>query len=100
MILRTPRSTRTDTLCPYTTLFRSRQLHAFGNRHPAIDVAVEHRRPVLLVAHVDVLEPVEVVPAHRLHVLLEEGGEAAVVGHQVDVVAIADRKSTRLNSSH
>src|SRR3546814_1336413 len=24
MILRTPRSTRTDTLCPYTTLFRSR----------------------------------------------------------------------------
>src|SRR3546814_4288768 len=25
MIRRTPRSTRTDTLCPYTTLFRSRR---------------------------------------------------------------------------
>src|SRR3546814_5592319 len=28
MILRTPRSTRTDTLFPYTTLFRSRGLRA------------------------------------------------------------------------
>src|SRR3546814_9443343 len=28
MIRRPPRSTRTDTLFPYTTLFRSRQLHA------------------------------------------------------------------------
>src|SRR3546814_1256697 len=27
MIRRPPRSTRTDTLCPYTTLFRSRRLH-------------------------------------------------------------------------
>src|SRR3546814_4193560 len=27
MIRRPPRSTRTDTLFPYTTLFRSRQLH-------------------------------------------------------------------------
>src|SRR3546814_12397056 len=25
MIMRPPRSTRTDTLCPYTTLFRSRE---------------------------------------------------------------------------
>src|SRR3546814_1232918 len=28
MIRRPPRSTRTDTLCPYTTPFRSRQLRA------------------------------------------------------------------------
>src|SRR3546814_8386284 len=27
MIRRTPRSTRTDTLCPYTTLFRSHRLN-------------------------------------------------------------------------
>src|SRR3546814_7709403 len=29
MILRPPRSTRTDTLLPYTTLFRSRLAHQF-----------------------------------------------------------------------
>src|SRR3546814_11499614 len=37
MILRPPRSTRTDTLCPYTTLFRSRS-HAYrGAGMPKID---------------------------------------------------------------
>src|SRR3546814_20013868 len=30
MIRRPPRSTRTDTLCPYTTLFRSGQVALFG----------------------------------------------------------------------
>src|SRR3546814_1789134 len=43
MIRRPPRSTRTDTLFPYTTLFRStpdrdrsgRNPHLFGRRHPA-----------------------------------------------------------------
>src|SRR3546814_10130156 len=33
MILRPPRSTRTDTLCPYTTLFRSHRLPA-QRHHP------------------------------------------------------------------
>src|SRR3546814_17300596 len=32
MIRRPPRSTRTDTLCPYTTLFRSEQDLALGTR--------------------------------------------------------------------
>src|SRR3546814_768127 len=45
MIRRPPRSTRTDTLCPYTTLFRSR-----GHQHPVnIGVTVIgslHLRPV------------------------------------------------------
>src|SRR3546814_11105449 len=35
MIRRPPRSTRTDTLFPYTTLFRSRQLPAPIVRRPA-----------------------------------------------------------------
>src|SRR3546814_20025818 len=33
MILRPPRSTRTDTLFPYTTLFRSRRLTMPDERH-------------------------------------------------------------------
>src|SRR3546814_13661122 len=40
MIRRRPRSTRTDTRCPYTTLFRSRDddrpTRARGNSHPSI----------------------------------------------------------------
>src|SRR3546814_4438770 len=32
MIRRPPRSTRTDTLCPYTTLFRSLRLRRDGSR--------------------------------------------------------------------
>src|SRR3546814_15037920 len=33
MILRPPRSTRTDTLFPYTTLFRSQLYHVRATRH-------------------------------------------------------------------
>src|SRR3546814_7759795 len=38
MLRRPPRSTRTDTLCPYTTLFRSRRVDgdAFGERRAAV----------------------------------------------------------------
>src|SRR3546814_5072692 len=41
MIRRPPRSTRTDTLFPYTTLFRS--LHGAGGQHRG--ARREHRRP-------------------------------------------------------
>ena len=58
--------------------------------HPAVDVAVEDRRLAFLVAHVDVLQPVEVVPAHELHVVLQIGRELRVVRHEVHVVAVAD----------
>src|SRR3546814_16543963 len=42
MIRRPPRSTRTDTLLPYTTLFRS-QHPQFGKRHRLHDVGLFHR---------------------------------------------------------
>src|SRR3546814_3122934 len=49
MIRRPPRSTRTDTLFPYTTLFRS---------HRAVDDAAHPRRPRLLVrVRLDALRP-------------------------------------------
>src|SRR3546814_6118631 len=106
MIRRPPRSTRTDTLVPYTTLFRSLR------RDPdAQPLAIESRGR-----------------AARLHGRVEGGGDeifggdagaalhrpfdvallrdAPAVGGQrrcqrgVDAVAREDRKSTRLNSSH
>src|SRR3546814_1637509 len=42
MIRRPPRSTRTDTLFPYTTLFRSVRRHA-GNGYPRPDQGHPHR---------------------------------------------------------
>src|SRR3546814_14164006 len=70
LIRRPPRSTRTDTLFPYTTLFRS------PARNDDSDLAGDHRRlPLQRVGH-----------ARRCR------GIGPVVG--------ADRKSTRLNSSH
>src|SRR5688500_4122275 len=38
----------------------------------------------------DVLEPSEVGPAHHLHVFPQETRQARVVGHQVDIVAVAN----------
>src|SRR3546814_11700754 len=80
MIRRPPRSTRTDTLFPYTTLFRSAdnlhvarmQQHGLGLRNA--------------------------VPLHQLR-------EKHLVGGAQDRQRIidddqSDRKSTRLNSSH
>src|SRR3546814_13522064 len=102
MIRRPPRSTRTDTLFPYTTLFRSPEeilllveagleLDHRGYRLPSfgrVDEGADDRG--LLAGAVERL-------LDRDHVrilgrLTEEGDN--------NVEALIDRKSTRLNSSH
>src|SRR3546814_15089913 len=92
MIRRPPRSTRTDTLFPYTTLFRSvrpdllariivveRQHHVFGWMPLQRDAAVD-----AFVLGVDLRGAI---------LLFEEAGDRFVREFR-------DRKSTRLNSSH
>src|SRR3546814_13780544 len=88
-IRRPPRSTRTDTLFPYTTLFRSDE----GERRPE-DVD----RGIILTA--DALDRHQTVP---------DGEQQAAEQHRLALAEIAvgeiaaedrDRKSTRLNSSH
>src|SRR3546814_3454257 len=49
MIRRPPRSTRTDTLVPYTTLFRS------AGERPGSRAADDHLRIAALRAHIDVV---------------------------------------------
>src|SRR3546814_10061328 len=44
MIRRPPRSTRTDTLFPYTTLFRSRPEIVEAQPHAEVEQPLEHRR--------------------------------------------------------
>src|SRR3546814_14140092 len=85
MIRRPPISTRTDTLFPYTTLFRSGAAQMDG--------------AILVVSAAD-----GPMPQTREHILLarQVGVPAIVVFlNKVDMVDDPeDRKSTRLNSSH
>src|SRR3546814_6722192 len=105
MIRRPPRSTRTDTLFPYTTLFRSalRLRDAAGDR--------DHRAAAVLAGHA---ADVGIDLVHRLFADVAgveddqirlgpvgRGGHAALAQHFGHALAIIeDRKSTRLNSSH
>src|SRR3546814_16609264 len=99
MIRRPPRSTRTDTLFPYTTLFRSdfglfdaQPADHADRTAPKIEGAVIiHTENAGVISRFE--RPVRRVgrrrQTERRHPAVEFGG--AVIG---------DRKSTRLNSSH
>src|SRR3546814_1105493 len=102
MIRRPPRSTRTDTLVPYTTLFRS----------AVVRLAVEGETqivPDVVVAGIDqrVVRQFRELAGEGLVKLARMAAVVAVAGAGVEqgVAAeqrrpVADRKSTRLNSSH
>src|SRR3546814_956724 len=121
MIRRPPRSTRTDTLFPYTTLFRSKLVHraldgveALAVRQQEHQQAVVVRPPLadLLAAmedgddlavdralHRDIDQPRvrqldRRIPGEREHRI----GRGAA--KRIRPIAGLDRKSTRLNSSH
>src|SRR3546814_13767013 len=86
MILRPPRSTRTDTLFPYTTLFRSA-----GKALQCVSF------PCLV--HI-FAELVDIDGAPVLGVGIDQPSEMIVEGLDDAGGTPGDRKSTRLNSSH
>src|SRR3546814_18941251 len=97
MILRPPRSTRTDTRFPYTTLFRSHLIGKGGQ--PRL-----RRWDADLVEQLDGAPPAlrpaaALMRRQRLHDL-EAHGEARVEAGGRLLEDHRDRKSTRLNSSH
>src|SRR3546814_17910923 len=101
MIRRPPRTTRTDPLFPYTTLFRSRSPSSRRTSTPT-----ERRRGHDLVLGGDVAayvwtldgliwgqhRPIAVRAGERVELTLRN---QSMMGHPMQ-----DRKSTRLNSSH
>src|SRR3546814_2526385 len=126
MIRPPPSSTRADTLVPYTTLFRSQLVRRDLQRRGGVaqqhllvlDVtarrladhlldATHARRQRLLAGH---LEEADVAGAPHVGAAAEPGriglaatrGIAAAHRQHAHLVAVllADRKSTRLNSSH
>src|SRR3546814_14203756 len=99
MIRRPPRSTRTDTLFPYTTLFRSHADIAAERGQPALfrNLGLHHhagRRAVRKLAGVARGDRVAFAH-HRL-----QAGEPFEGGVGTVAFVLVDRKSTRLNSSH
>src|SRR3546814_2420302 len=99
MILLPPRSTRTDTLFPYTTLFRS--LSPICSTEVLFRQIAQGIHGLAVIAQLKIqLDGIAFGATHSgyglplldLHTLFDE---------QVFVMGInADRKSTRLNSSH
>src|SRR3546814_1680660 len=126
MIRRPPRSTRTDTLFPYTTLFRSRSYHALaiealgraGAQAMGFDVEFSARSTprqdatfakAIRESSVPVILPTFLQSASQGgHKILEnlhlhpfrKAAQLASVNIFADGDGLVDRKSTRLNSSH
>src|SRR3546814_13988434 len=97
MVRRPPRSTRTDTLLPYTTLFRSL------DRYAAAVVAHRHRS----VGGEAQLDPACLAGDGLVHGVVQDLGDQMMQRPLVGAADIharsaahRDRKSTRLNSSH
>src|SRR3546814_8944377 len=98
MTRRPPRSTRTDTRFPYTTLYRSKSGDAqcIGEKEPACRNR-EFCRNELNRREIAGRERVTVaVPRHELRLSIGHVQFAVFAAFLV----IEDRKSTRLNSSH
>src|SRR3546814_1666269 len=121
MIRRPPRSTRTDTLFPYTTLFRSPpEVAACERARTARRVAHEHAPAAQPLDHHEMAVAAVVEQHDRRQAFLEELVDrqheavglvplrlqiAAYVEQRESLLAdsrlvAVDRKSTRLNSSH
>src|SRR3546814_12324566 len=98
MIRRPPRSTRTDTLCPYPPLFLSRVLERLA--HLAHDDLGEPLTPLgVQLAH-PTDERGAVCDGRSARPFLERRVGSCDGVHDLGVRGGRDRKSTRLNSSH
>src|SRR3546814_4080296 len=101
MILRPPRSTRTDTLFPYPTLFRAHDTgNASDGEHVALFGQALSNRVSRFYRHRDAAVCNRLARRYGLARNVHHMGRACLV--QVSELAHfpLDRKSTRLNSSH
>src|SRR3546814_14221785 len=98
MFRRPPSPTRTDTLFPYTTLFRSGEVVGIGPRQ-AVFENPGHPYTRKLMAAVPVADPGKRKTELRL-MTDEIPSPLKPVGYEPPAREYLDRKSTRLNSSH
>src|SRR3546814_17271528 len=95
MIRRPPRSTRTDTLFPYTTLVRSMPPPSFGSRLREARLA-----RILVVYLAGAWGILQFTSLLREELNLPRWLIPSVLIVLLVGLAVVDRKSTRLNSSH
>src|SRR3546814_19439501 len=100
MIRRPPRSTRTDTLFPYTTLFRSAPARVDRRVVPCgaparLTVVRGNEAALRIVAH----QPAQMREQGGGHRAAHRNADAGAPESRAGF-ANGDRKSTRLNSSH
>src|SRR3546814_11652312 len=104
MLRRPPRSTRTDTPFPYTTLFRSMVcVTAEADRPPRmelIDLSSGDRKVLFDPNRALALDVARVAPARLLRWMDTRGDVFTGWLFEARVPEGRDRKSTRLNSSH
>src|SRR3546814_7496212 len=110
MIRRPPRSTRTDTLFPYTTLFRAHDVLKSAGRitlgYTAFTIGVKAIRGPKASIPATPAQPLEVTPEVMAWLQSVPKIGAAALATQPPAtqppaqLADQDRKSTRLNSSH
>src|SRR3546814_14207522 len=106
MIRRPPRSTRTDTLFPYTTFFRCGAVAGMeGGRTAGRAELLRHRAPDPRGQPAGVPFLLRAVPVQRpraggVGAACAGGDGAAAEVVTARVKPVPDRKSTRLNSSH
>src|SRR3546814_8152624 len=103
MIRRPPRSTLTDTLFPYTTLFRSRLRRHPADRHAEHgkrgEAAHQQARPVRRLQ--SRMRDADAAREYAVDAEAEQiSAQHIVIGHQSRKAAGKDRKSTRMNYSH
>src|SRR3546814_17812993 len=101
MIRRPPRSTRTDTLFPSTTLFRSSGAPAFAGELSSprfLEGPVEPRAQCFDVVGFDRRSAPDADAGRGVAIAGDVVGRA--FGFEQGCHAFQDRKSTRLNSSH
>src|SRR3546814_13361385 len=98
MIRRPPRSTRTDTLFPYTTRFRSAGAHGGFRRAQSRGVALALTLGLGGCATLVMVEIWGIADLPLAYFIL--CGGAVLLAVDDERVLARDRKSTRLNSSH
>src|SRR3546814_12477664 len=104
MIRRPPISTRTDTLCPYTTLFRAALtdiVRTLASKLTALKAAWLGKHPTRQPRGEELPLRAELFSATQM----EQHGRVLANAHQLSAQRsgnhlLEDRKSTRLNSSH
>src|SRR3546814_14217744 len=100
MFRRPPISTRTDTLFPYTTLFRSVHLLTARDRLDCVQRGHWPKPEIGFEIEVSVLFSGIVPGDHEDgEALIRQPAHERILGREVEDIVL-DRKSTRLNSSH